>query len=115
MEGIVHGMQGRQDLKGETPDIQVEEHIQWSIPYKDSPVEGIIQGIQERQDLKGELQWSIPYKDSPVEGIAQGMHGRQDLKGEPPDRHVEEHIQWSIPTRTAQWRVSSMACREGRT
>ena len=61
MEGIVQGMHGRRDLKGEPPyrHVNVLSH------------------------------WGIPCKDSSVEGIIQGMHGRKDLKGEPPDRHVK--------------------------
>ena len=50
MEGII---KGRQNLKGEPPESQVEEFIQ-GISSQDSPVEGIIQGRQHRQDLKGE-------------------------------------------------------------
>ena len=50
MEGII---KGRQNLKGEPPESQVEEFIQ-GISSQHSPVEGIIQGRQHRQDLKGE-------------------------------------------------------------
>ena len=82
MEGII---KGRQNLKGEPPESQVEEFIQ-GISSQDSPVEGIIQGRQHRQDLKGEppkikveeFILGIPTQDSPVEGIIQGRKKRQD-------------------------------------
>ena len=64
----------------------MDEIIQGSIPFQESPVEGIIQGRQGIQDLKGEPP------DRPVEGIVQGRQDRQDLKGEPPDSCVEEFI-----------------------
>ena len=38
MEGSIQVRQGRQDLKGEPPDSQVEEFAQ-GIPSQDSPVE----------------------------------------------------------------------------